>query len=65
MRMFPFGIHVAWGIGLVLAGVVLTNNPDKLGWALITLGVVVGLGAFIAQMRDELAERSEGARSVE
>ncbi|WP_353950692.1 hypothetical protein V6K52_13775 [Knoellia sp. S7-12] len=54
MRMFSFGMHVTWGLGLVLAALVLGNKASSpLPWATAVLGIVVTSGAFFWRVVDE------------
>jgi uncharacterized membrane protein YebE (DUF533 family) len=59
MKIFPFAVQMSWGLGLVLAALILGNKSTNApAWAAGTLGVVVLLGAFCAQIVDEHREQS-------
>ncbi|MFC7491732.1 MULTISPECIES: hypothetical protein [unclassified Knoellia] len=65
MKIFPFGVQMSWGFGLVLAALVLGNkSTNALAWAMATLGVVVALGAFCSQIVDDLREQLDAAERM-
>ncbi len=56
MPLYP--MHMVWGLALVVAALVLGNKESNpLPWAVAALGVLVFIGAYVAQLAADDAEK--------